>query len=117
MAADITYLPTREGWTYLAVVLDLGARRVLGWALRDTLERDLVLAALQMALRQRGATPPAPLLVRSDRGSQYASADYRALLAAHGLTASMSRRGNYYDNAVVESFFATREHELRATAD
>lgn len=119
-AADITYLPTREGWAYLAVVLDLGSRRVLGWAMRATLERELALAALTMALRQRrsAVTPPVPaLLHHSDRGSQYASAEYRTLLATHGLSASMSRRGNCYDNAVVESFFATVQHELGAEAD
>lgn len=109
-AADITYLPTRAGWLYLAVVLDLFSRRVVGWALRPTLERDVVLAALRQALHGRRPAPGA--LHHSDRGSQYASGDYRALLAAHGLDVSMSRRGDCWDNAVVESFFATLKVEL-----
>lgn len=107
---DITYLPTQEGWFYLAVLLDLKSRRVVGWATHATLERALVLDALRWALHHR--RPAAGLVHHSDRGSQYASADYRALLAAHGVTASMSRRGDCWDNAVAESFFATLEHEL-----
>lgn len=114
-ASDITYVPTAEGWLYLAVVLDLGSRRVVGWAMRVTLEEALVLDALAMALGQR--LPPAGLLHHSDRGSQYAGGAYQALLAAHGLTGSMSRRGDCWDNAVVESFFATLEHELLNDAD
>ncbi len=112
---DITYVPTAEGWLYLAVVLDLASRRVVGWATRDTLDRALALEALRWALADR--RPAAGLLHHSDRGSQYASGDYRALLAAHGLEASMSRRGDCYDNAVAESFFATLEHELLTGAD
>lgn len=112
---DITYLPTREGWLYLAVLLDLKSRRVVGWATRATLERAPVLDALRWALQHR--RPAAGLVHHSDRGSQYASGDYRALLAAHGLTGSMSRRGDCWDNAVAESFFATLEHELLAEAD
>ena len=108
--SDITYVSTREGWLYLAVVLDLASRRVVGWALRETLERELVLAALSMALTHR--QPHQGVLHHSDRGSQYASADYRALLTAHGLEASMSRRGDCWDNAVTESFFATFKVEL-----
>jgi len=112
---DITYLPTREGPLYLAAVLDLGSRRCVGWAMRDTLEVDVVLSALRMA---REARCPAPgLLFHSDRGSQYASGAYRAELAAHGMQASMSRKGNCYDNAVAESFFSTLEFELVMTAD
>jgi putative transposase len=108
--SDITYVPTREGWLYLAVVLDLASRRVVGWAMRDTLAAELALEALQMALDQRH---PAPGLVHhSDRGVQYACTAYRDVLAAHGLAASMSRRGDCWDNAVAESFFATLEREL-----
>ncbi len=107
---DITYIPTREGVLYLATVLDLGSRRCVGWAMRDTMEAELVLAALRMA---RGARRPAPgLIFHSDRGSQYASEDYRQELAAHGMIASMSGKGDCYDNAVAESFFATLEFEL-----
>ena len=109
-ASDITYVPTAQGWLYLAVVLDLGSRRVIGWAMALTLEERLVLDALRMALGQR--PPPAGLLHHSDRGSQYAGAAYQALLAAYGIACSMSRQGDCWDNAVVESFFATLEHEL-----
>ena len=107
---DITYVPTRQGFLYLAVVLDLASRRVVGWAMRHTLEQQLALDALTMALRQRR---PAPGLVHhTDRGVQYAARAYRGLLAAHELTPSMSRRGNCWDNAVAESFFATLKREL-----
>jgi transposase InsO family protein len=108
-AADITYLPTREGWLYLAVVLDLATRRVVGWALRTSLEQDLTLSALRMALLHRGARGGRH---HSDRGAQYASRAYRERLAGAGWTTSMSRRGNCWDNAVVESFFATLTKEL-----
>jgi len=108
--SDITYVPTREGWLFLAVVLDLASRRVVGWAMHDTLEADLALSALQMALADRRPAPG--LLHHSDRGVQYACTAYRELLAAHGLQVSMSRRGNCWDNAVAESFFATLEREL-----
>ena len=114
-ASDITYVPTREGWLYLAVVLDLGSRRVVGWAMRATLDTELAVAALQAALVDR--RPEGELLHHSDRGSQYASAAYRTLLATHRVKASMSRKGNCWDNAVAESFFATLEHELLAAAD
>ena len=108
--ADMTYIPTREGLLYLATVLDLGSRRCVGWAMRETLEVELALSALRMA---REARRPAPGLIHhSDRGSQYASGDYRAELAAHGMMASMSGKGDCYDNAVAESFFATLEFEL-----
>ena len=110
--SDFTYLPTREGWLFLAVVLDLASRRVVGWAVRETMETELVLAALHAALADRR---PAPGLVHhADRGSQYASGAYRALLAQHGAVASMSAKGDCWDNAVAESFFATVEHELLA---
>ena len=113
--SDITYVPTRAGWLYLAVVLDLASRRVVGWAMRDTLEAELALSAARMAFAAR---QPAPGLVHhSDRGVQYACGEYRALVAAHGAVASMSRRGNCWDNAVAESFFATLELELIDQAD
>ena len=108
-AADITYLPTREGWLYLAVVLDLATRRVVGWALRTSLHQALTLAALEMALLHTGARGGRP---HSDRGVQYASQAYQQRLAAADFTASMSRVGNCWDNAVVESFFATLTKEL-----
>lgn len=112
---DITYLPTREGPLYLAAVLDLGSRRCVGWAMRDTMEVELVVSALRMA---RDARRPAPgLIFHSDRGSQYAASVYRAALAAAGMRASMSRKGNCYDNAVAESFFSTLEFELVMRAD
>ena len=109
-AADITYLETVEGWLYLAVILDLFSRRVVGWAVRRTLQADLVGAALHLALGRR---QPAPGLIHhSDRGVQYACGAYQRLLATHGLVPSMSRRGDCWDNAVVESFFSTLKHEL-----
>jgi putative transposase len=107
---DLTYVRTGEGWLYLAVLLDLGSRMVVGWAMRDSLEAELSVAALRMALLRR--QPPAGLLHHTDRGVQYAATDYRELLAAHHITASMSRRANCYDNAVAESFFATLRWEL-----
>jgi putative transposase len=108
--ADITYLPTREGWLYLAVVLDLGMRAVVGWSMRASLESALCEEALEMALLRR--RPGAGLLHHSDRGVQYASLAYRAQLERAGVVVSMSRRGNCWDNAVVESFFATLKCEL-----
>jgi transposase InsO family protein len=111
--ADITYLATREGWLYLAVVLDLFARRAVGWATAVTLERQLVLAALDDALQRR--QPPAGLLHHSDRGSQYASGDYQARLAQAECLSSMSRKGNCWDNAPMESFFATLKAEIGET--
>jgi transposase InsO family protein len=107
---DITHIPTHEGPLYLATVLDLGSRRCVGWAMHDTMEAALVLSALRLAYDAR---QPAPgLILHSDRGSQYASAEYRAALAAYGMVASMSGKGDCYDNAVAESFFATLEFEL-----
>ncbi len=112
-AADITYIPTREGWLYLAIVLDLASRRVVGWALRTRLEQELALSALHMALTHRGLDRRRHrALHHSDRGVQYASAAYQQLLHEAGFTVSMSRVGNCWDNAVVESFFATLTKEL-----
>jgi putative transposase len=107
---DITYVPTPEGWLYLAGVMDLYSRQVVGWAMGESLATTLPLAALNMALAQRA--PGAGLLHHSDRGVQYASQDYRQRLAAFGLEASMSRPGNCYDNAAMESFWSTLKHEL-----
>jgi putative transposase len=108
--ADITYLPTHEGWSYLAVVLDLYSRWVVGWAMRPTLERDVVISALKQALQQR--RPVHDLLHHSDQGSQYASREYQHVLAEAGIDCSMSRRGNCWDNAPMESFFSTLKSEL-----
>ena len=119
-AADITYIWTHEGWLYLAVVLDLASRRVIGWAMQRTLEQSLATSALEMALTRRrpGSRPSSgpserahSLIHHSDRGSQYASTLYQALLARQRITCSMSRRGDCYDNAVVESFFGTLKTE------
>ena len=107
---DITYIPTAEGWLYLAVVMDLYSRRIVGWAMSDSLERHLVIVALHMALTMR--QPPPGLLHHSDRGSQYASEDYQAWLTKYQIQGSMSRTGNCYDNAPMESFFATLKTEL-----
>ena len=109
-AGDITYVWTTEGWLYLAVVLDLYSRAVIGWALEARLTGDLTQQALTMAIRHR--TPKAGLLHHSDRGSQYAATAYQQLLTTHGMTGSMSRRGNCWDNACVESFFGTLKREL-----
>lgn len=108
--SDITYVETGEGWLYLAGVLDLYSRRLIGWAMGSSLVTALPLAALHMALRRR--RPGAGLLHHSDRGCQYASADYRSALSKHGCVASMSRRGNCYDNATMEAFWSTLKHEL-----
>jgi putative transposase len=109
--ADITYIWTHQGWMYLAVVLDLFSRRVVGWSMAEHMRVDLVLDALRAALGKR-APCDAGLMFHSDRGSQYAAKDYRAALEAAGITCSMSRRGNCWDNAVAESFFATLKTEL-----
>ena len=108
--ADLTYIPTREGWLYLAVVIDLYSRRVVGWATSSLMTRALVLDALHVALGHRRAAPG--LLHHSDRGSQYTSNEYQMLLAREGFVCSMSGRGNCYDNAVAESFFHTLKTEL-----
>jgi transposase InsO family protein len=112
---DITYIPTHEGWLYLAAILDLFSRRVVGWAMSDRIDRQLTLDALQMALRAR--TPSSGLLHHSDRGSQYASDDYQKALGELGIRCSMSRKGDCWDNAVAESFFATLKVELVNEAD
>ncbi|AKV01325.1 Mobile element protein [Labilithrix luteola] len=110
-AGDVTYIATGEGWGYLAILLDLHSRRVVGWALSATNDTQLALAALRRAVASRHCIP-AGLVHHTDRGSPYASADYRAALDAYGMTASMSRRGDCWDNAVSESFFATLRAEL-----
>jgi transposase InsO family protein len=107
---DITYVWTVEGWAYLAVLLDLYSRRVVGWAMGKSLSRDLAIAALEQALTLR--TPPPGLVHHTDRGCQYASRDYRQLLERHGAICSMSGVGDCWDNAVAESFFATLKKEL-----
>jgi len=107
---DITYIWTWEGWLYLAVVIDLFSRRVVGWSMTDHLRTELVLNALTMALGQR--FPEGELVHHSDRGSQYASEVYREALRDHGIICSMSRKGDCWDNAVVESFFGTLKTEL-----
>lgn len=108
--SDITYVDTDEGWLYLAGVLDLYSRRLIGWAMGSSMETALPLAALHMAIRQR--QPAAGLIHHSDRGCQYASETYRQTLAGHGLRASMSRKANCYDNAAIESFWSTLKQEL-----
>ena len=107
---DITYVPTAEGWLFLAAIVDLFSRRIVGWAMDATMHRSLVLTALDMAIV--GRQPPPGLIHHSDRGSQYASADYRAALDANGMVASMSRPGCCYDNAAAESFWHTLKNEL-----
>jgi len=109
--ADITYVPTDEGWLYVAGVLDRCTRRCIGWAMGDTLATTLPLAALDMALKQR--RPPDGLVHHSDRGVQYASAAYRQRLMAAGVIPSMSRKGNCYDNATMESFWSSLKRGLR----
>jgi len=107
---DITYVPTDEGFLYLAVVMDLCSRRIVGWSMADHLQTELCLDAIQMALQAR--RPAAGLLHHSDRGVQYASDDYRRLLESKGIQISMSRTGNCYDNAAMESFVGTLKTEL-----
>jgi putative transposase len=108
--ADITYIPTREGWLYLAAVEDLYSRQVVGWSMGERIDSRLVVDALEMAVSRR--LPGAGLVAHSDRGSQYASEHYRRLLTGHGITCSMSRRANCWDNAPMESFFASLKKEL-----
>ncbi len=107
---DITYLWTEQGWLYLAAVLDLYSRRIVGWSMGTTLESRLVVNALEMAIQRR--LPGPKLMAHSDRGCQYASKHYQNLLKQHQITCSMSRRGNCYDNAPMESFFASLKKEL-----
>ena len=113
--ADITYIPTREGWLYLAAVEDLFSRRVVGWSIADHLESRLVVDALELAVQRR--LPGEGLLAHSDRGSQYASEHYQLLLAKHGIACSMSRKADCWDNAPMESFFASLKKELVHDAD
>ena len=107
---DATGVLTAQGWLYLVAVLDIFSRRVLGWAMSPILDAPLACAALRMALNQRH--PSSPLILHSDRGSQFASSTYRQIVAQHRLTASMSRKGNCYDNAFIESFWSSLKYEL-----
>lgn len=107
---DITFIPTREGWLYLAVLLDLYSRRIVGWAMGEKMNRRLVIDALTMAIEHR--RPAAGLLHHTDQGLVYATSAYRAILIEHGVVASMSRKGDCYDNAVAESFFSNLKNEL-----
>jgi len=107
---DVTFISTRQGWLYLAVLIDLCSRKVVGWAMSDRNDEPLVSAALHMAITHR--QPPAGLIHHTDRGVLYSSGNYRRLMAAHGLLPSMSRHGNCYDNACAESFFSTLKNEL-----
>jgi len=107
---DITYIWTAEGWSYLSVLLDLYSRRVVGWALRKSLNRELAVSTLRRALARR--RPPPGLVHHTDRGCQYASSEYRRLLHKHSAVSSMSAAGDCWDNAVAESFFATLKKEL-----
>lgn len=107
--SDITYLRTRQGWLYLAAVMDLYSRKIVGWAMAPTMPTELVVAALQMAVQQR--CPPPGLILHSDRGSQYASDTYQTLLTQYGIRCSMSRKGNCWDNAVMERFFLNLKME------
>jgi len=109
-AGDITYIPTRQGWLYVAVLMDLYSRRIIGWAMDEQMTTTLTLRALEMALQQRSV--PVGLLHHSDRGCQYGATLYQQRLIALGIRCSMSRPGNCWDNAVVESFFATLKTEL-----
>ena len=109
---DITYVPTEEGWLYLAIVIDLFTRKAVGHSMSESMPSDLVISALDMGLKRQGLGLANDLTTHTDRGSQYASDDYRDKLAVHKITASMSRKGNCYDNAFVESFFRTLKVEL-----
>ncbi|NJL72163.1 MAG: IS3 family transposase [Candidatus Competibacteraceae bacterium] len=109
---DITYVPTEEGFLYLAIVMDLFSRKIVGWAMADHLRAELCLDALRMAIGRRRLAPGSGLLHHSDRGVQYASGDYQHELDAWGINCSMSRRGNCYDNAAMESFFSSLKTEL-----
>lgn len=106
---DITYIRTHEGWLYLAVVVDLFSRKVIGWSMQPRITKDIVLNALLMAVWRRN--PKSKVIVHSDQGSQYTSHDWQSFLAVNGLESSMSRRGNCHDNAVAESFFQLLKRE------
>ena len=108
--ADITYIWTGEGWLYLAIVLDLFSRAVVGWSMSERMTKRLVIDAFTLAVKRRN--PPPGMLHHSDRGSQYASKDFQSILAKHGAICSMSRKGNCWDNAPAESFFSTLKREL-----
>ena len=110
-AGDITYIATDEGWLFLAVVIDLFSRQVIGWSLRFDMARDIVIDALRMAWFKRHPSPQAGVIFHSDRGSQYASQDFRDVLAEYGITASMSRRGDCWDNACSETLFGSLKVE------
>ena len=109
-AVDISYLWTSEGWLYLAVVMDLFSRKIIGWAASDRMKKELAIEALKRAIALR--KPPPGCIHHSDRGSQYCSHDYQKLLEKHGFEVSMSAKGNCYDNAVVETFFKTLKAEF-----
>lgn len=113
--SDITFVPTGEGWLYLATVEDLYSRQIVGWSMSERITSRLVADAMEMAIRRQ--LPSASLLSHSDRGSQYASAHYQQLLSQHGIVCSMSRRGNCWDNAPMESFYATLKKELISFAN
>lgn len=107
--SDITYIPTEEGWLYLAAVMDLYSRKIIGWSMSDNMKDSLVISAMNMAIQHRAIKPT--LLVHSDRGTQYASYNFQALLQSKHIECSMSRKGNCWDNAVMESFFHTLKTE------
>lgn len=113
--SDITFVPTRQGYLYLAIVLDLYSRAIVGWSMSARINGQLVLDALEMAIEQRGM--PRDVLVHSDQGSQYTAGLYKQMLAKHNMQCSMSRKGNCHDNAVAESFFHTLKEELVTDAD
>ena len=110
-SGDITYIPTEEGWLFLAVVIDLFSRRVVGWSMQTDMSRNLIIDALEMAWFQRRADGTTGLIFHSDRGSQYASHEFRAVLNQHGIRASMSRKGNCWDNAPTETLFGSLKVE------
>jgi transposase InsO family protein len=110
-SGDITYIPTDEGWLFLAVVIDLFSRRVVGWSMQPDMRRNLVIDALEMAWFQRRTESPTKLIFHSDRGSQYASHEFRAMLEQYGIRASMSRKGNCWDNAPTETLFGSMKVE------
>jgi len=108
--SDITYIPTEEGWLYLAAVKDLFQKKIVGWSMGERITKELAISALEMAISRR--QPPAGLIHHSDRGSQYASGDYQQKLSDHGMLCSMSKKGDPWDNAPMESFFGTLKMEL-----